>query len=165
MFSLVPPLHMSNVLPQIFQVNLFPLAEWFFPFSIPLSVHISFPTFYIYSAKQLEISILKKVFPLCDADLSITFKVFPYRLIIHPFIRVQYPTFALNLQSLINSCSLEIESTSHFLLHCHHSSNIRLTLSNSITDVFGSITSLSDDTLVKILLFGNQDTLTRRTHV
>ena len=38
-------------------------------------------------------------------------------------------------QSCINplcSCILEIESISHFLLHCHHSSTIRSTLLNSI---------------------------------
>ena len=57
------------------------------------------------------------------------------------------------------SGSLAIESTAHFLLHCHHFSNIRSTLLNSINEVLGSITNisdLSDSALVKILLFGDQ---------
>ena len=57
-------------------------------------------------------------------------------------------------------CSLAIESTTHFLLHCHHFSNIRSTLLNSINEVLGSITKisdLSDCALVKILLFGDQN--------
>ena len=71
--------------------------------------------------------------------------------------------FNHNFQSCINplcSCSLAIESTTHFLLHCHHFSNIRSTLLNSINEVLGSITNLSDLSdcaLVKILLFGDQN--------
>ena len=41
--------------------------------------------------------------------------------------------FNHNFQNSINSlcnCSLEIESTSHFLLHCHHYTNICVTLLN-----------------------------------
>ena len=68
--------------------------------------------------------------------------------------------FHNNFQSCINplcSCSLEIESTTHFLLHCHHFSNICSTLLNSINKVLGSISNLDDYTLVKILLFGDQN--------
>ena len=62
--------------------------------------------------------------------------------------------FNHNFQSCINplcSCSLAIESTTHFLLHCHHFSNIRSTLINSINEVLGSTTNVSDCSLVKIL--------------
>ena len=71
--------------------------------------------------------------------------------------------FNHNFQSCINplcSCSLAIESTTHFLLHCHHFSNIRSTLLNSINEVLGSITKISDlinCALVKISLFGDQN--------
>ena len=71
--------------------------------------------------------------------------------------------FNHNFQSYINplcSCSLAIESITHFLLHCHHFSNIRSTLLNSINEVLGSttkISDLSDCALVKILLFGDQN--------
>ena len=63
-------------------------------------------------------------------------------------------------QSCINPlcrCSLETESTTHFLLQCYHFSNIRSTLLNSINEVLGSITKLGDCNLVKILLFGDQN--------
>ena len=55
--------------------------------------------------------------------------------------------FNHNFQSYINpscSCSLAIESSTHFLLHCHHFSNIHSTLLNSINEVLGSITNISD---------------------
>ena len=71
--------------------------------------------------------------------------------------------FNHNFQSCINplcSCSLAIESTTHFLLHCHHFSNICSALLTSINEVLGSITNLSDLSdcaLVKILLFGDQN--------
>ena len=71
--------------------------------------------------------------------------------------------FNHNFQSCINSlcsCSLAIESTIHFLLHCHHFSYICSTLLNSINEVLGSITNisdLSDCALVKILLFGHHN--------
>ena len=71
--------------------------------------------------------------------------------------------FNHNFQSRINplcSCSLAVESTTHFLLHYHHFSNIRSTPLNSINEVLGSITNLSDLSdcaLVKILLFRDQN--------
>ena len=58
------------------------------------------------------------------------------------------------------SCSLAIELITHFLLHCHHFSHIRSTLLNSVNEVLGSITNISDlcdGALVKILLFGDQN--------
>ena len=77
--------------------------------------------------------------------------------------RLNEHRFNHNFQSCINplcSCSLAIESTTHFLLHCHHFSNICSTLLNSINEVLDSITNLSDLSdcaLVKILLFGYQN--------
>ena len=71
--------------------------------------------------------------------------------------------FNHNFQSCINplcSCSLAIESTTHFLLHCHHFSNIGSALLNTVNEVLGSITNISDLSncaLVKILLFGDQN--------
>ena len=58
------------------------------------------------------------------------------------------------------SCSLAIESTTYFLLHYHHFSNIRSTLLNSINEVLGSIANpndLVDCALFKILLFGDKN--------
>ena len=44
-----------------------------------------------------------------------------------------------------------------FLLYCHYFSNIRSTLLNSINKILGSIINLDEYTLVKILLFRNQN--------
>ena len=66
--------------------------------------------------------------------------------------------FNHNFDSCINplcSCSLEVESTKHFFLHCHHYTNIRKTLLNTVEMIDGSILNVSDDDLIEILLFGN----------
>ena len=66
--------------------------------------------------------------------------------------------FNPNFQNCINplcSCSHEIESTSRFLLHWHHFTNISLTLLNSITEIICNTFKISDNCLVN-LLFGNQ---------
>ena len=86
-------------------------------------------------------------------------------------LRLSKHRFNHNLKSCINplcSCSLAIKSTTHFLLHCYHFSNIRSTLSNSVNDVLGGITNLadlSDCTLVKVLLFGDKIILKWKTHI
>ena len=61
-----------------------------------------------------------------------------------------------NCIKFLRSCSLEIESTSHFLLHCHNYTNIRLTLLNSIAEIIGNTFNINDECLVNLLLFGNQ---------
>ena len=71
--------------------------------------------------------------------------------------------FNHNFQSCINplcNCSIPIESTTHFLLHCHHFPNIYSTLLNSINEDLGSLTNLSDlsdSGFIKLLLFGDQN--------
>ena len=67
--------------------------------------------------------------------------------------------FNHNFQNCINpscSCSLEIESISHFWLHCHHNTNIHVTLLNSIAEIIGNTFNINDECLVKLLLFGSQ---------
>ena len=62
------------------------------------------------------------------------------------------------MNSCINplcSCSLEVESTKHFFLHCHHYTNIRKTLLNTVEMIDESILNVNDDDLIEILLFGN----------
>ena len=53
------------------------------------------------------------------------------------------------------TCSLKIESTSHFLLHSHHYTNIRLTLLNSIAEIIGNTFNITNECLANLLLFGN----------
>ena len=56
----------------------------------------------------------------------------------------------------LSSCSLEIESTTHF--YCTVIiSQLFDTLLSSINEVLGSITNLDDCTLVEILLYGDKN--------
>ena len=66
--------------------------------------------------------------------------------------------FRHNFQDCINplcSCSLEIEDTSHYLLHCHNFSRYRIDLMNSVNSVRDHFESLSDSSKRDILLYGN----------
>ena len=53
------------------------------------------------------------------------------------------------------SCSLEIEDTSHYLLHCHHFSQYRIDLMNSVKSILENFESLSDNVKKDILLYGD----------
>ena len=53
------------------------------------------------------------------------------------------------------SCNLEIESTTHYLLRCSFFTPIRKTLLDNIVDLIGTISNLSDDKLVNLLLYGH----------
>ena len=60
-----------------------------------------------------------------------------------------------NFQDCLNplcSCSLEIESFSHFFLHCHYYSNIRSTL-NEIQSIDINLLNQEDDILVEVFLY------------
>ena len=61
-----------------------------------------------------------------------------------------------NFQDCINplcSCSLEIEDTSHDLLHCHHFSQYRIDLLNNVKSVLENFESLSGNLKKDILLY------------
>ena len=67
--------------------------------------------------------------------------------------------FNHNFQCCVNplcSCSLAVESTKHFFLHCHNYDNLRVTLLNDIKAIDESIFSTSDDDIVHVLLYGHQ---------
>ena len=53
------------------------------------------------------------------------------------------------------SCSLDIENTSHYLLHCHHFSQHRIDLMNSVNSIYENFDSLSDNNKKDVLLFGD----------
>ena len=66
--------------------------------------------------------------------------------------------FRHNFQDCINplcSCSLDIEDTSHFLLHCHHFVQHRIDLMNSVNSVFENFMFLPNKTKIDVLLFGD----------
>ena len=58
-----------------------------------------------------------------------------------------------NCINLLHSCSLEIESTFHFLVPCHNYRNICVTLLNSIAEIIGNTFNINDECLVNLLLF------------
>ena len=65
--------------------------------------------------------------------------------------------FKHNFQDCVNSlwsCNLEIESLSHFFLHCHHSTNIGATLLDDLESVDINISSFSENQLVNLILHG-----------
>ena len=65
--------------------------------------------------------------------------------------------FKHNFKNSVNplcTCSLEIESTSHFFLHCDHCNNIRSTPSIKLKSLDGNILKLSDTTLTNLILYG-----------
>ena len=67
--------------------------------------------------------------------------------------------FNYNFQNCINplcTCSLEVESTAHFFLHCHHYHNIRAKLLNSLEVIDTNLLKLSEEQLTKVLLYSSQ---------
>ena len=63
-----------------------------------------------------------------------------------------------NFQDCLNplcSCSLEIEDTSHYLLHCQHFSNHRIDLMNSVKSVIINFEFMADNRKQDILLYSD----------
>ena len=54
-----------------------------------------------------------------------------------------------------NTCSLEVESTTHFFLHYHNFNTICITLNNSLKAIDKDILKLSDSSLTKVILYGD----------
>ena len=66
--------------------------------------------------------------------------------------------FRHNFKDCINplcSCSLEVENTLHFFLHCHHYSTFRMGLMNKVNQIDENFSYLSDDNKVSPLLYGD----------
>ena len=61
----------------------------------------------------------------------------------------------LDCMNSLCSCSLEIEDTAHYLLHCHHFSQHRIDLMNSAKSVLENFESLSDNVKKDIFLYGD----------
>ena len=66
--------------------------------------------------------------------------------------------FRHNFQNYVSPmcyCGQDIETTTHFLLHCSNHQCARKTFFNQINQVSGTILRQSDSTITKILLFGD----------
>ena len=66
--------------------------------------------------------------------------------------------FNHNFENCFNwlcTCSLEVESTTHFFLRCHHFNAVHITLNNSLKAIDKGIPKLSDSSLIKAILYGD----------
>ena len=66
--------------------------------------------------------------------------------------------FKYSFQDLLNplyKCSAEIESTSHFLLHCPIYNNEQSSLLNTIRNIDCKLLEITDSSLTQTLLYGN----------
>ena len=66
--------------------------------------------------------------------------------------------FRHNFQDFLNplcSCILEIEDTTHYLLHCQHFSNHLYNLVNSVKSVVPNFESLTNNNRIDKLLYGD----------
>ena len=66
--------------------------------------------------------------------------------------------FNHNFESCLNplcTCSLEVESATHFFLHCHHFNAICITLNSSLKGIDKGTPKISDSSLTKVILFGD----------
>ena len=66
--------------------------------------------------------------------------------------------FRHNFHDTLNplcSCSLEPETTSHYLLRCHNFSSARLALINDLNLIGPTISQLNETALANILLYGD----------
>ena len=66
--------------------------------------------------------------------------------------------FRHSFQECLNpfcSCNLEIEDTWHYLSHCHHFSQHRVVLINSVKSICDNFGSMSDNVIEDLLLYGD----------
>ena len=66
--------------------------------------------------------------------------------------------FNHNFKECVNtlcSCGLQVESVSHFLLHCHYFTDARKTLLNELRLVDENILNQSGSGMVELLLYGS----------
>ena len=62
-----------------------------------------------------------------------------------------------NFEGCINplcTCTLEVQSTFHFFLHCHYYNNIRKTILVDLKVINVNISKLSETALTELLLYG-----------
>ena len=74
------------------------------------------------------------------------------------FIHLNEHRFRHDFQECMNpvcSCSIEIEDTSHYLLHCHHFTLHRINLMKSVKSICNNFESMTDNNKITLLLYGD----------
>ena len=72
--------------------------------------------------------------------------------------RLREHKFNYNFQNCINplcSCGMDIESTSHFFLHCPLFDDKRITLLSTLNKIDCKLIEATESSLIETLLFGN----------
>ena len=135
-----------------FKYSLFPyiILEWN---KLDLILHKS-------SYKIFSNSLLKMICPLPNPvyDIHNTLDLCLLTILRLVLSHLNDHTFNHNFKNCVYSiftCSLEIESTSHFFLHCNHYNSIRSTLLNELKSLDGNTLKLSDTTLTNLILYGS----------
>ena len=67
--------------------------------------------------------------------------------------------FKYNFRDTLNrlcSCIIEVESTSHYFLHCHFFDALQAPLMNDLRNIDSDLPTLRDENLTNILLYCNQ---------
>ena len=66
---------------------------------------------------------------------------------------------SVNFQDCLNplcSCSLQVETTNHYFLHCHYYNDICKTLLDTVKEITNRcLSDFNDETLVNLFLYGN----------
>ena len=71
-----------------------------------------------------------------------------------------WPKFQHSFQDTLNpicNCGEDIETTSHYLLHCPDCLHERKTLLNTVSSIIPNIFDLNNDQLTEIILYGKED--------
>ena len=63
------------------------------------------------------------------------------------------------------ACSFEVDSKSHFFLHCHNYDSIRHIMFNELCEVDVNLPIASDEKLVNILLYGSSLSYSRNQSI
>ena len=112
------------------------------------------------SFQQFRKSLLSFIKPTCSSLFSIHHPV-GVKLLVRlrlGFSHLREHKFRHNFHDTLNplcSCSLEPETTSHYLLHCHNFSSSCFALMNDLNLIDPTISQLNETALANILLYGD----------
>ena len=112
------------------------------------------------SYQQFRKSLLSFIKPICSSLFSIQHPV-GVKLLVRlrlGFSHLREHKFRHNFHDTLNPlfpCSLEPETTSHYLLHCHNFSSSRLAAMNDLELINPTTSQLNETALANILLYGD----------
>ena len=163
LFNYLPPLSISPRYPNIFNsfhCRTVAFQDSFFPSSVSQWNHLEVET---RTSKSYAI-FRKKLLKIIRPEENNIFHIHdPLGVKLLSRLRLGFShlrehKFRHNFSDTINPiclCSIEPETTSHFLLHCPNYINLRIDLMSELHMIDSTITQLDDTHLVDLLLYGN----------